>query len=67
MRLQDGHHIANIAVVPKEEDKDEQITLDSVLEPKTSLKVEEKGPEPEAKDEQSKPKSESLFDLLGEE
>ena len=67
MRLQDGHHIANIAVVPKEEDKDEQITLDTVLEPKTPLKVEEKGPEPEAKDEQSKPKSESLFDLLGEE
>jgi len=67
MRLQDGHHIANIAVVPKEEDKDEQITLDAVLEPKAPLKVEEKAAEPEAEDEQSKPKSESLFDLLGEE
>ncbi len=67
MRLQDGHHIANIAIVPKEEDKDEPITLDEVLEPKAPLKVEEKSPEPEADNEKLKTASKSLFDLLGEE
>jgi len=67
MRLQDGHHIANIAIVPKEEDKDEPITLDEELEPKAPLKVEEKSPEPEADNEKLKTASKSLFDLLGEE
>jgi len=68
MRLQDGHQIANIAVVPKE-DKEEQLELDDVVETPV-LKVEETPQVAEVEEDldEEKPKnSESLFDLLDEE
>lgn len=68
MRLQDGHQIANIAIVPKEE-KEEQLELEDVLE-KPVLKVEEtpqETTEEEEINEEKTRKTESLFDLLDEE
>ncbi len=67
MRLQEGHQIANIAIVPKEEEKDEQLTFVEVTPPKEPLIVEETPLETETQETETKKKPESLFDLLDEE
>lgn len=67
MRLQEGHQIANIAIVPKEEEKDEQMTFVEVTSPKEPLIVEETPLETETQETETKKKPESLFDLLDEE
>lgn len=67
MRLQEGHQIANIAIVPKEEEKDEQLTFVEVTSPKEPLIVEETPLETETQETETKKKPESLFDLLDEE
>jgi DNA gyrase subunit A len=72
MRLQEGHQIANIAIVPKEEEKEEQLTLE-VTQPNPPLKVEEteslelNNHETEDQETEVNKKAESLFDLLDEE
>ena len=70
MRLQEGHQIANIAIVPKEEEKDESLTFAEATPPKEPLIIEETPLETETQKTQeieTKKKPESLFDLLDEE
>ena len=70
MRLQEGHQIANIAIVPKEEEKDEPLTFAEATPPKEPLIIEETPLETETQKTQeieTKKKPESLFDLLDEE
>lgn len=59
MRLQEGHHIANIAIVPKEE-KDEQLIIQEVAEEPISNADK-------SVSEERAVNAESLFDLLDEE
>jgi len=72
MRLQDGHQIANIAIVPKEEEKDEPLNLEET-QSEVPLKVEEtenlelKNQETDKQETEANKKAESLFDLLDEE
>jgi DNA gyrase subunit A len=72
MRLQDGHQIANIAIVPKEEEKDEPSNLEET-QSEVPLKVEEtenlelKNQETDKQETEANKKAESLFDLLDEE